>query len=242
MADRKPFLWVVTILLLFFAIFLIGSNLPLNYHMTKSVFSPPVEQDIMSKNYQEFRARLTDSLSGEVPGGTTVKCLLVSDMIVEEFHTLFGVRTLTITAPYVLYSVRDVGTAGRTDWAFHSGLFSLTWENDMLIPHSAVELGETTFSVVAGENTALALGLQNSSVSNRLDLPLQYADLLEPKLGAVLVTAVTIDSGNSPNAAAVGTISWKGQVVHKFGPILQKEIAFILDGPFQYISNLHGGQ
>ncbi|WP_409969890.1 hypothetical protein RFF05_08315 [Bengtsoniella intestinalis] len=131
-------------------------------------------------------------------------------VLVAESRYLFTGTHTTLYAPAAMVTVRDVGTAGTSDWAVGLKVEQMTWVDGVIDtpPQSTPNLSAVTFDLSADSNTWLRYDEGVYGVGTDIR-PI----LVEPTANASAWQAIgasTVNSAITPNATATATVTWQG--------------------------------
>lgn len=149
---------------------------------------------------------------------------------------LLGAEETYYLVPYLRTQVRDVGTAGSSDWFVEPGLLVLAWQGEQPAEPDRAALETSILRAEVDENT-----LFFAQQSNRLEqeLPsLTWKEMGEEKLSHFIkLSAVTKNSALEENARCLCRTEWAGAWRLEMGWGKSVEMAFSLASDAPYVGN-----
>lgn len=156
--------------------------------------------------------------------------------VVQKPHLLLPDETW-ILVPYLGLSVRDVGTAGSTDWGMAPGLLSLAWRGEEAAEPRAVTLEPSVLRAEADENTWFF-----SEDAHTLEESLPALTWKDAEGGdlrhALTFSAVTLDSTQEANRDCLCRCVWEGAWSLRTGWNKTVEVAFSIEASAAYLGNV----
>lgn len=156
--------------------------------------------------------------------------------VVQKPHLLLPDETW-ILVPYLSLSVRDVGTAGGTDWGMAPCLLALAWRGEEAAEPRAVTLEPSVLRAEADENTWF---FSEDAHTLEESLPaLTWKDAEEGDLRHTLIfSAVTLDSTQEANKDCLCRCVWEGAWSLRTGWNKTVEVAFSIEASAAYLGNV----
>ena len=156
--------------------------------------------------------------------------------VVQKPHLLLPDETW-ILVPYLNLSVRDVGTAGSTDWGMAPGLLSLAWRGEEAAEPRAVTLEPSVLRAEADENTWFF-----SEDAHTLEESLPALTWKDAEGGdlrhALTFSAVTLDSTQEADKDCLCRCVWEGAWSLRTGWNKTVEVAFSIEASAAYLGNV----
>lgn len=163
--------------------------IPIHPQFQETAFDPSFQY------YDALRAYFEQQEAAGPSEGDTVYLYTASSFAGKEQAVLF--------CPWVETSLRDVGTAGSSDWSVTLCFSAFSWDGRTLFPSQAARPGNSACVVRPGKNTVLI------SPDHTDEIP-QAAWGGNDAL-TFHVHAATEDSAVSPNAPAAASARWSGE-------------------------------
>ena len=142
-----------------------------------------------------------------------------------------------LLVPYLNLSVRDVGTAGSTDWGMAPGLLSLAWRGEEAVEPRAVTLEPSILRAEADENTWFF-----SEDAHTLEESLPALTWKDAEGGdlrhALTFSAVTLDSTQEADKDCLCRCVWEGAWSLRTGWNKTVEVAFSIEASAAYLGNV----
>lgn len=149
---------------------------------------------------------------------------------------LLGAEETYYLVPYLRTQVRDVGTAGSSDWFVEPGLLVLAWQGEQPAEPDRAALETSILRAEVDENT-----LFFAQQSNRLEQELQsltWKEMGEEKLSHFIkLSAVTKNSALEENARCLCRTEWAGAWRLEMGWGKSVKMAFSLASDAPYVGN-----
>ena len=156
--------------------------------------------------------------------------------VVQKPHLLLPDETW-ILVPYLNLSVRDVGTAGSTDWGMAPGLLSMAWRGEEAAEPRAVTLEPSVLRAEADENTWFF-----SEDAHTLEESLPALTWKDAEGGdlrhALTFSAVTLDSTQEADKDCLCRCVWEGAWSLRTGLNKTVEVAFSIEASAAYLGNV----
>ena len=142
-----------------------------------------------------------------------------------------------ILVPYLGLSVRDVGTAGGTDWGVFPGLLALAWRGEEAAEPKAVTLEASVLRAEADENTWF---FHEETHTLKESVPgLSWKEAEGGALWhALWFSVATLDSTREANRDCLCRCVWEGAWSLQTGWNKTVEVAFSLEADAAYLGNV----
>ena len=156
--------------------------------------------------------------------------------VVTKPHLLLPDETW-ILVPYLGLSLRDVGTAGSTDWSMVPGLLALAWRGEAPAAPKAAALEASVLRAEADGNTWF---FYEETHAPEEALPaLTWKDAEGGELRHTLMFSVaTLDSTQEANKDRLCRCVWEGAWSLRTGWNKTVEVAFSLEASAAYLGNV----
>lgn len=150
---------------------------------------------------------------------------------------LLGAEETYYLVPYLRTQVRDVGTAGSSDWVLEPGLLVLAWQGGQPAEPDRATLEASLLRAEADENT-LFFAQQSNLLEQELP-SLTWKEAGEEGLSHfIMLSAATKNSALEENARCLCRTEWTGAWRLEMGWGKSVEMAFSLASDAPYVGNV----
>lgn len=147
---------------------------------------------------------------------------------------LLGADETVYLVPYLEREIRDVGTAGNSDWWLRPGLLALAWRGEEAIEPEQITLEASTLQIEADANTYLLW--EGNSLEQKLEA-LSWRDAEDGLRYYVETRAATKDSAQEENADCLCHVTWEGAWSLRMHWNQSLEMRFFLEDRVSYRNN-----
>lgn len=203
------------------ALTLLAACLPVQTEITQLA-----AEDLDSSDYKE--ALILAEMEGEASTWGTVSRVCRTGLL--------GAEETYYLVPYLRTQVRDVGTAGSSDWFVEPGLLVLAWQGEQPAEPDRAALETSILRAEVDENT-LFFAQQSNRMEQELPSP-TWKEMGEEKLSHFIkLSAVTKNSALEENARCLCRTEWAGVWRLEMGWGKSVEMAFSLASDAPYVGN-----
>ena len=150
-------------------------------------------------------------------------------------HNLLGNEKTVLSVPYMVSDIKDVGTAGTTQWTIQIKLLTLAWGQNEQNRLGKASVYSCKCTIKADPNTSL-----NSRLNNGNFMEVELNDRNREDTGgyALNIGAAANNSAIQPNTKCSVSIHWEGKMALSLGVVTSKSLRFEVSASAEYINNL----